>query len=266
MTIDVALFFPAYQEEANLPIVVSEAVSKLHQLYGNNYRVIIVDDGSADPNSKKGSDDGATARVAAALAEAHLGQVLVVTHETNQGYGAAFRTGCQAALATDAKYVVFCDADGQFKPSEVEKLLTHAKLHGDDLVIGYRVERADNLLRRITGRGWHFVSRVVLRFGNVTDVDCGFKLFTSEALAVLHPELMGDHAVISPEILALAKGIGYRTGEVAVSHFPREHGHQSGLDSHVVLSSLWQMLEVRRHNKHTIRKHKTINNNKEMTS
>jgi len=258
---EVAMFFPAYQEGDNLPNVVGRAVKKLEHMYGDRYKVIIVDDGSADPTAKKRSDNGYTARVASELSRQYK-QVEVVTHTINLGYGAAFRTGCKAALDTGANYIAFCDADGQFDPAEVEKLIVHARHTGEDLVIGYRMKRADSRLRWLTGRGWHFTSRMLLNFGNITDVDCGFKLFTREALSVLYPQLKGDHAVISPEILARAKGKGFRVGEVAVSHRPRQHGQQSGLDWHVVSGSYGQIWEIGR----DIKRLKQLDKQKEMAA
>lgn len=229
-----AFFLPAHNEAQNLPLVVEEAIAYLRSRT-EPFAVIIVDDGSTDD----------TAATAQALQEAFPGIVEVIRHEQNRGYGAALRSGFEAALRTGLGWVAFCDSDRQFKPADLKKLTDAAESGGADIAIGYRLERADNFKRRLMGRGWHLLSRLVLGF-KALDVDCGFKLFSREALLDLQPQLAGDHATVSPEILARAHRAGYKVVEVGLDHYPRGHGEQSGANVRVVVESLRELVQVRR--------------------
>jgi len=228
-----ALFLPAWNEADNLPLVVGEAVEFLLQR-GERFTVIVVDDGSTDR----------TPEVARGLRSLHGDCVKLVRHPRNLGYGAALRTGFRAALKTGHEWIAFCDADGQFRPSDVGALIDSAAAVGADIAVGYRTKRADSLVRRVLGYAWQGLSRLVLRCG-VRDVDCGFKAFRRSALLTLERQLAGDHASISPEILSLARRAGYKIVEVGVSHYPRRRGTQSGGKPRVVLASLKELVVLR---------------------
>lgn len=229
-----AMFLPAWNEGLNLPDVVEEAVSCLGAR-GHPFKVIIVDDGSTDN----------TVEVFGQLERIYGEVVALVRHERNLGYGAALRTGLREALGTGHEWIGFCDADGQFSPHDICKMINEAVTRQVDLVIGCRVKRADSLLRRLMGRGWHLLSRIVLGY-EAKDVDCGFKVFRRDALLVLEPRLLGDHATISPEILTWAKRLGHRVVEFDVQHRPRANGEQSGANLTVIFSSVIGLFRLRR--------------------
>jgi hypothetical protein len=92
----------------------------------------------------------------------------------------------------------------------------------------FRAKRADNVSRRVAGRVWHGVSRLVLKY-DAEDVDCGFKLFKRSAIAAVVHDLQSDYAAISPELLARLHRAGHAFVEVPVPHYPRSNGKQSGL-------------------------------------
>ncbi|MET0979868.1 MAG: glycosyltransferase family 2 protein [Candidatus Saccharimonadales bacterium] len=228
-----AMFLPAWNEADNLPIVVSEAVLYLHSR-NEPFVVIIVDDGSTDN----------TAEVARMLEVTYPGHVRLVQHRVNKGYGAALRTGFKACLESNFEWNGFCDADGQFKPQDIGKLITSAVESDSDIAIGYRIARADNFKRRMMGRAWHKLSRALLGYKAI-DVDCGFKVFRRHALHSLNTQLAGNHATISPEILARAFRAGLKVVEVGIDHFPRNHGTQSGSSLNVIWESVLGLVLVR---------------------
>jgi glycosyltransferase involved in cell wall biosynthesis len=191
-------------------------------------------------------DDGSTDETPTALADiATRHPIEVVTHATNYGYGRALRSGFDAALATGHEWIAYCDSDGQFNPADLAMLLVAADSHKVGVVLGVRTKRADNLARRAAGRGWHGVSRLVLKY-DASDVDCGFKLLHRSAVATIAAELQSDYAAISPELLARLYRAGHRMVDVPVPHYPRANGKQSGLDPKVVLRSFNDLYAVRR--------------------
>ena len=103
----------------------------------------------------------------------------VIVHDENLGYGAALRSGIEAARQP---WVLLTDADGQFDLTQLADFLPFAADH--DVLVGERVVRSDPVSRRLTARAWNLLVRVV--FGlRVHDVDCAFKLVRRELVAGL---------------------------------------------------------------------------------
>jgi putative flippase GtrA len=228
----VSLFMPAHNEAENLPNVIRLAHNYFDDAGIAVRSVIIVDDGSTD-NTLAVIDD-----IQSTL------PVTVVSHEVNKGYGAALRSGFQAALSTGHDWIAFCDSDGQFNPADLALLFDAAQRDRAQVALGYRAHRADNWRRRTAGRTWHTLSQAFLGF-RATDVDCGFKLFRREALLSVMPKLRSDYATISPELLARLHHAGHSFAEVAVPHYPRDFGRQSGMNIRVMVGSFAGLYPVR---------------------
>ena len=151
-------FFPAHNEEANLESLVEEALTALPAL-ADKFEIIAVNDGSKDR----------TAAIAEELAKKHPDVFRVVTHPVNLGYGAALRSGFRAS-----RYglIAFIDGDRQFKVADVGRL-TARILEADapDVVVGFRLKRADPPIRRWYARIYRLANRIF--FGvRVHDIDC----------------------------------------------------------------------------------------------
>jgi glycosyltransferase involved in cell wall biosynthesis len=222
-----SVFFPAYNEEENVPLVVEKALEILPQV-ADEYEVIVVNDGSQDR----------TGEVAEELARAHP-RVRVIHHERNQGYGAALRTGFRAARYP---WVAFTDSDGQFDFADIERFLGYTQ--SADLILGYRLERADSALRRFYTVGWALIPRLLLGL-DVKDYSCGFKLIKKSVIEAVEP-LQGEEKVYQIELLVKAKRKGFRFAEVGVHHYPREFGQQTGADLGVVTRSMREMFYLYR--------------------
>ena len=95
----------------------------------------------------------------------------MVTHEHNRGYGGALLSGFAASTK---QWVFYTDGDGQFDPAELELLVRRASADVD-VVQGYKLRRADGILRAVIGRVYHRF--VKFMFGlRIRDTDCDFRL------------------------------------------------------------------------------------------
>jgi glycosyltransferase involved in cell wall biosynthesis len=226
---ELSYFFPAHNEEANLRGLVEEALDALPGL-AERFEVVIVDDGSRD----------ATPALADELA-ASQPLVRAVHHPTNLGYGAALRTGFAAA-----RYGVlgFTDGDRQFRVADLDRLLQLLERAPDapDVVVGYRLQRADPILRTIYARLYRLANRIF--FGlKVRDIDCACKVFRREALEGITVESGG--AFFSAELLIKLAAAGRRIAEVGVPHYPRVAGRPTGAKPSVVLRAVRDFWSLR---------------------
>lgn len=221
-----SVFLPSHNEEGNVERVVRGFCSALPEI-ADNYEVIVVDDGSTDRTG-----------VLADRLAAEDPHVKVVHHERNRGYGGAVISGIRAA---SQPYVLLCDGDGQFDPADV-KLLA-ARIGDSDCVIGRRRHRADPLMRKVNGKVWTIMMRLL--FGlKASDIDCGFKLFRREILSGV--ELRAKGAMISTELMARLAGRGARISEVEVRHLPRLAGEQSGNRLKVIARAFRELFSLYR--------------------
>jgi hypothetical protein len=92
------------------------------------------------------------------------------------------------------------------------------RLGDADAVVGYRVVRRDNLVKRISSKAANAI-RNRLTGDSVRDTGCALKLFRTEAVAEL-PLFEGMHRFL-PTLMRMH---GYRVVEVPVSHRPRHAG------------------------------------------
>ncbi len=219
---ELSYFFPAHNEEANLRPLVEEALGALPVL-AERFEIVIVNDGSRD----------GTQAIADELTAAHPGVVRAVHHPTNLGYGAALRSGLGAARHD---LVAFTDGDRQFRVIDVGRL-TARLLEPDnpDVVVGYRIRRADPLIRTVYARLYRLANRIFCGLG-VRDVDCACKLFRRAALEGIRVESGG--AFFSAELLIKLRERGRSVVEVGVPHHARTAGSATGAKPSVILRAV----------------------------
>ena len=219
---ELSFFFPAHNEEANLEALVEEALGALPAL-AEKFEIIAVNDGSRDR----------TAAIADELARKHPDVFRVVHHPTNLGYGAALRSGFQAS-----RYglIAFIDGDRQFKVADVGRLIERmAGADSPDVVVGFRLKRADPPIRRWYARVYRFSNRIF--FGvRVRDIDCACKLFKRDSLTPIRVSSGG--AFFTAELLIKLRFEGRRLAEVGVPHYARTAGSPTGAKPSVVFRAV----------------------------
>lgn len=173
----------------------------------NLFEILIVDDGSKDQ----------TAEYAIELASEFKLKpktLKVIKFEKNRGKGGAVTHGVQHASGS---YIIFADADGASKFSDIAKLLDSMKkidlnnpTENAAVVIGSRAHMVDtdavvkrSFIRNLLMYGLH---TLVFIFGirNIKDTQCGFKLFNRKAIDLIFPNMHTEGWIFDVEILILA--------------------------------------------------------------
>lgn len=228
MIYEISVFFPAFNEEANIYNTVTRAIPVLKSNF-ESWEIIIVNDGSTDKTAAEIKRlEGLDPRIKS------------VTHSKNRGYGAAFRSGVYSARMD---WIAFTDADGQFDFSEISKFLTVQESAGADLVVGYYLKRSVPFYRKLNTFAWRTVVNFLFSL-NVKDIDCGFKLFSRRVVETI-PVLESERgAFISTEFLIKAKKAGFKIAEVGVRHFPRVAGQSTGANLNVILKSFSDLFRL----------------------
>lgn len=201
--------------------------------------IIVVDDGSSDDTVSQ-------------LTKEIKGKknIKLIQHEKNQGKGAAVRTGIGQAKGD---YVLVQDADTEYNPKDIVKLLLPVDNGRAEVVYGTRLKRLPNFAK--DERTFQFLSHY---FGNkflslltsilygqwITDMETGYKLFPLSLAKKL--KLTARSFDFEPEITAKILKTGKRIVEVPISTNPR--GYKEGKKLHTVRDgsiALWTLLKYR---------------------
>jgi len=194
---------PAYNEAENLPQLLKEIAEALAELT-EPWEVIIVDDGSTD----------GTTNVLRKLMTEHP-RLRVLSLRQHAGKIAALDAGFRNARG---KFIAMIDADLQNDPADIPKMLDLLVSGKCDMVNGWRSERYDNWLRRVSSRVANGVRRW-LTGEEIHDSACGLKLFRRECLAEI--KLFAGMQRFLAELFRMH---GYTVREIRVDHRPRTAG------------------------------------------
>jgi glycosyltransferase involved in cell wall biosynthesis len=222
----ISVFYPCYNEEANVENTTLAALRTLERI-SSDFEVIIVNDGSKDR----------TAEIADRLAEEHA-HVRAVHNNPNLGYGGALQRGFRESTKP---WVFYTDGDGQFDFEELDKILP--LLDRYDIISGFRLDRQDSLIRKLNAFAWTTLVNFVFGLW-LSDIDCAYKMFPRKLFDEIEMKSMG--ALIDAEILARAKRLGYKIGQVGVHHYARTAGEQSGANLKVILRAFKELFALRR--------------------
>ncbi len=225
---ELSVVLPAYNEQENVEKVVRDCTAYLEGT-GIDYELLVTNDGSADQ----------TGAILDRLAS-ELPRLRPLHHEQNKGYGAALRTGFDAAAK---KFVFYMDGDGQFDIRDLKHILPLAT-DEEHIVTGYRIERRDPFLRRMNAKLFGgFLVKIMLGV-YVRDLNCAFKLIPKKVLDAIHLESTG--ALINAELYGRAIRKGFAIKEVGVHHYPREAGVQTGAHLSVIVRAFKELFALRR--------------------
>lgn len=204
--IRLSVIIPIYNEEQRLPDTLKK-ISEYLEKQPYEYEIIAVNDGSKDRTGNILKESMSTV------------PCLRIVEIRHRGKGFAVRQGI---LEAKGEILLFTDADNSTHIDQVEKMFPWLS-RGYEVVIGSRdVEGAvlkppqpwfRNL---VTGEGFKFLRKVLVGLWDIEDSQCGFKAFSREAAKKVFPRSRIEQFAFDPEVLYLARKLGYKIKEIPV--------------------------------------------------
>jgi glycosyltransferase involved in cell wall biosynthesis len=200
---DLTVVVPAFNEAGTIV----EVIERLREL-PFSLQIIVVDDCSTDD----------TAAIVAGIEGVEL-----ISHERNQGKGAALRSAFAQARG---RIVVIQDADLEYDPVDIPELVAPIRSGVADAVFGSRLiggrpQRAHLFWHKVGNRALSLMTNVLYNT-TLSDMETGYKAFTLEVLRSIEPLYESDFR-IEPELTAKICRGGFRIYEVPIAYYGRSY-------------------------------------------
>ncbi|HOW60214.1 MAG TPA: glycosyltransferase family 2 protein [Candidatus Moranbacteria bacterium] len=214
----ISVVVPLYNEEGNVRELHKRIVEACESL-SKPYEIIFIDDGSTDKTF---------------IDCEGLKPLKLIRFRKNYGQTAGFDAGIKNARG---EIIITMDGDLQNDPKDI-KILLEKMSEGYDVVSGWRWQRKDDFMKKLSSRMANILRKVLVE-DNIHDSGCSLKAYKRECFSEV--DLFGEMHRFMPAILQFD---GYKVGEVKVNHFPRIHGKtkynwRRGIKGIVDMVSIW---------------------------
>jgi dolichol-phosphate mannosyltransferase len=207
------VIIPTYNEKENIAAIINAVI-----VLGNQYHVLVVDDGSPD----------GTANIVKELMQAHPDKIFIQERVGKLGLGTAYIHGFKWALANQYDYIFEMDADFSHNPLDLDRLLAACE-NGADVAIGSRYVKGgatENwpLDRLIYSKGGSLYTRMITGMP-VKDPTAGFICYKNKVLAAMqldHINFIGYAFQI--EMKFASWRLGFKLREVPITFIDRKIG------------------------------------------
>lgn len=215
----ISIVIPIYNEKnsvANLHKEIKNIMDKINYAY----EIIFIDDGSTDK----------TLEILKSLSP-----VKIIRFRKNFGQTAALNAGIKES---QGEYIITMDGDGQNDPIDIPKLLEKLEKEKLDAVSGWRKNRKDPFLKKLSSLCAAGLRKFLINDG-IHDSGCTLKIYKKECFENI--ELAGEMHRFIPALLKIK---GFKIGEIEVNHRPRTTGKTKytwtrGIKGILDLLSVW---------------------------
>ncbi|XP_075625204.1 dolichol-phosphate mannosyltransferase subunit 1 isoform X2 [Balearica regulorum gibbericeps] len=206
-----SVLLPTYNERENLPLVVW-LLARTFRESGNNFEIIIIDDGSPD----------GTQEIAEQLQTIYgSDKILLRPRARKLGLGTAYIHGMKHATGN---FIVIMDADLSHHPKFIPEFIRKQKEGNFDIVSGTRYKGNGGVY------GWDLKRKLI-------------RLYRKEVLQKLMEKCVSKGYVFQMEMIVRARQLGYTIGEVPISFVDRVYG-ESKLGGNEIVSFLKGLLTL----------------------
>ena len=190
----ISVLIPAFNEEGGIISTINETIKVLNEI-GNDYEVIIIDDGSKDN----------TYNIVSENLSKFNGKVKIERYDKNIGKGHAIKYGFNFVTGD---YVLFLDADMDIHPNQINVFLDLIRKNEADVVMGSKRHKDSVVnypaIRKIYSTVYYFLIKVL--FGlPIKDTQTGFKLFRYSSLKNSIKKIVIKKYVFDLELLVVSK-------------------------------------------------------------
>ena len=207
------VIIPTYNEKENITAIINAVI-----VLGNQYHVLVVDDGSPD----------GTANIVKELMQLHTDKIFIQERKGKLGLGTAYIHGFKWALENQYDYIFEMDADFSHNPLDLDRLLAACE-NGADVAIGSRYVKGgatENwpLDRLIYSKGGSLYTRMITGIP-VKDPTAGFICYKNKVLAAMqldHISFIGYAFQI--EMKFASWRLGFKLKEVPITFIDRKMG------------------------------------------
>ncbi len=232
-----SIIIPVFNEEKTISEILKR-VSEV-KISGVEKQIILVNDGSID----------ATASVISNF-QFPISNFQLLKHEKNMGKGSAVRTGIKNATG---EYIIIQDADLEYNPKDIEKLVKPVLDGVSRVVYGTRLNRLPSFSKEektprflLHYMGNKFLSLLTsMLYGQwITDMETCYKLFPRKVVDGMKLNARGFE--FEPEITAKLLKKGYKILEIPISTKPRGYDEGKKLNTFKDgFIALWSLLKYR---------------------
>lgn len=221
-----SIIVPVYNEQDTLPVI----IGRLFDLPMDK-EIIAVDDASSDQSPvilRRLADEG---------------RIKLSTHPQNMGKGAAIVTGLARA---SGEYTVIQDADLEYDPGDIIKMLNVAEKHRADAVFGSRIHNPESGIsyRRYYWGGRFLTFLANLLYGvNISDESTCYKMVKTDLMKSLN--LTCRRFEFCPELVAKLGKRKIKIFEIPISYQPRKMEAGKKIRWHDGLQAIWTLVKNR---------------------
>lgn len=231
-----SIIIPAYNEEKTVEKLLKQVI--VLKLPVRWKEIIVVNDGSTDE----------TLTILKKVKK--LTKAFILINKKNGGKGSAVRAAIERAKG---EYILIQDADLEYTPKDIRKLLHKLYTGESKVVYGTRLKRMPDFTRdeRTLQFFIHYVGNKFLSLLTsalyaswITDMECCYKLFPKAALYGMHLQAKGFE--FEPEITAKLLKKGYTISEVSIATNPR--GYDEGKKLNTVndgVKAVWNLVKYK---------------------
>ena len=207
------VIIPTYNEKENIAAIIHAVI-----VLGNQYHVLVVDDGSPD----------GTANNVKELMQVHPDKIFIQERKGKLGLGTAYIHGFKWALANHYDYIFEMDADFSHNPLDLDRLLAACE-SGADVAIGSRYVKGgatENwpLDRLIYSKGGSLYTRIITGMP-VKDPTAGFMCYKNKVLATMQLDQISFIGyAFQIEMKFASWRLGFKLKEVPITFIDRKIG------------------------------------------